>query len=150
MDASTCLSMARFVRGVADGGETCEKPFEPHRMRVFISGPMSGRPHYNAVAFAEAHALLRERGALVIFDPSWEWMRDTGESEQSHEVYLRRCIHELTRNQNEWDDCHSFYDAVVQLDGWQESAGAMTEYLVACACGIRCVPIEELRTYAGG
>lgn len=144
-------SVERFVRDVVDSDGGTGGDFDPSGKCVFISGPMSGIDHYNAAAFAEAHAILRECGAHKVFDPSWEWMR-RDERTLGHDVYLRRCLYELARplvnvlDDTDDDRCH--YDAVVQLEGWQESAGAMTEYLVARACGIRCVHVEELRKHA--
>lgn len=150
MDEFERASVERFVTDVIDGDDAGGW-FDPSCKRVFISGPMSGVEHYNAAAFAEAHAILREHGALEVFDPSWEWMR-RDEAEPGHDVYLRRCLNELTRPFVDVSgvelDRYRHYDAVVQLDGWQDSAGAMTEYLVARACGIRCVRIEELRKHA--
>ena len=138
------VMVERFVDGVLDGDGGAGSDFDPKCKRVFISGPMSGIDHYNASAFAEAHAILRECGAHRVFDPSWEWMR-RDEPTLGHEVYLRRCLHELTRPLT---DISGGVVDMVQLDGWQESAGAMTEYLVARACGIRCVRIGELRKHA--
>lgn len=146
-------SVLAFVGDVVNGTDALERPFEPIGKAVFISGPMTACEHLNAAAFAEAHALLREAGAHEVYDPSWEWMRRV-ERKMGHDVYLRRCIHELTRPRETLsgvvDDAYRHYHAIVQLEGWQESAGAMTEYLVARACGIRCVPIEELRAYVAG
>lgn len=95
--------------------------------RVFISGPMTGIEHYNAPEFARAHAICREQGAAYVFDPSWEWMNETGE-ENTHEYYMRRCINVLT---------NGTFDTLLQLDGWRESEGCRLEYEVAVACGIR-------------
>lgn len=102
--------------------------------RVFISGPMSGIEHYNAQAFAEAHAICREQGSWSVFDPSWEWMRETGE-ENTHEYYMRRCINVLT---------NGTFDTMLQLDGWYQSEGCNVEFAVAQACGIEVVELDEL------
>ena len=102
--------------------------------RVFISGPMSGIPHYNAQAFAEAHAICREQGAWSVFDPTWQWMNETGE-ENTHEWYMRRCINALTNGD---------FDVLLQLDGWEDSEGARLEHDVAQACGIEVVSLDEV------
>ena len=102
--------------------------------RVFISGPMSGIPHYNAQAFAEAHAICREQGVWSVFDPSWEWMNETGE-ENTHEYYMRRCINALT---------NGTFDVLLQLDGWYQSEGCNVEFAVAQACGIEVIELDEL------
>ena len=102
--------------------------------RVFISGPMSGIEHYNAPEFARAHAICREQGAVRVFDPTWEWMNETGE-ENTHEWYMRRCINALT---------NGTFDVLLQLDGWEDSEGARLEHDVAQACGIEVIELDEL------
>lgn len=110
--------------------------------RCFISGPMSGLEHYNVTAFAEAHAILREAGAKWIYDPAVDWLVSTGD-ELGHSEYLRICIHEITRCMGMGRG--QYYDYLVQLDGWEKSLGAKTEYEVAKACGIKVVSIKDVR-----
>ena len=108
--------------------------------RVFLSGPMSGKAHYNAPEFMRAHAICKEAGALYIYDPALEWLID--DYDGSHEYYMRVCVHELTR---EYPNAYiKYYDVVVQLPGWEASEGAKTEAIVASACGIPCIALEDV------
>lgn len=110
--------------------------------RCFISGPMSGLEHYNVAAFAEAHAILREANAKTIYNPANSWLDSRGPN-LTHAQYLRQCIHELSAE----DPVNyvAYYDYLVQLDGWEKSLGAKTEYEVAKACGIKVVSIKDVR-----
>ena len=108
--------------------------------RVFLSGPMSGIDHYNAPEFTRAHAVCKEAEAFSVFNPAEEWLN--GYETRSHEYYLRTCVHELTRERLE--DYEPFYDVVVQLPGWENSEGAKTEAIVASACGIPCIALDDV------
>lgn len=111
--------------------------------RVFLSGPMTGLEHNNAAAFAVAHAMCRTRGASFVYDPAYAWMRERpGEDGgRTHEDYMRRCLNELTRERLGGGP---YYDLVLQLDGWQDSAGASAEAAVARACGVRLLELVDL------
>ena len=108
---------------------------------VFLSGPMTGKEHYNVGAFADAHALLKDLGARSVYNPGIEYLLEpASESEQcTHEHYMRRCIHELTSGVSMEGPAR--YDLVVLLPGWEESVGATEERAVARWCGI---PVVEL------
>lgn len=113
--------------------------------RVFLSGPMSSVAHNNAPAFAEAHAILHELGVMYVYDPAIERLTSLF-ADRSHAECLRRCIHELTKPSNA--DGGTYYSTLVQLDGWEASDGAVTEFEVARACGIRCVSIRDVERMA--
>ena len=106
----------------------------------FISGPMSGIEHFNVSAFAEAHAILKECGAKRIYDPAILWLQERNDvSEQmTHEDYMAKCLHELTRDSYMGERA---YDVLVQIDSWHQSDGAWREYLVATCCGIECLEL---------
>ena len=110
--------------------------------RVFLSGPMTGIEHYNVEAFARAHAIVKEAGADEVYDPAMEWLVAEGRKGEgmTHEDWMRRCIHELTRN----DLGFRHYHKLVQLPGWEDSGGALMEAAVADACGIQCVELSEV------
>lgn len=103
---------------------------------VFISGPMTGIEHYNAPAFARAHAVCWELGANLIYDPSWEWMSGSMR-EDSHALCMLRCINRLT---HEVAPIHT----LLQLPDWEKSDGCRLERDVALACGIKVVELEEV------
>ena len=117
---------------------------------VFLSGPMSGIRHYNVDMFATAHAICKEAGARRIFDPALTWLT-TRDDEREHEVYMRRCVNELTTSKYR-SDTHGYvpapdenrYDMLVQLWDWEQSDGAVLEAQVARACGIECVFIGDV------
>lgn len=106
------------------------------RKCVFLSGPMSGLPHYNVAAFADAHAVMVEQGACAVYNPAMAYL-SSGETYHTHEYWMRKCIGELL------GDC-PHYDILVSLPGWEESDGAKTERMVAMACGIKCVDLSEI------
>ena len=108
--------------------------------RVFLSGPMSGISHYNAQAFLDAHVMLKEAGALSVYDPAIEWLES--DEDHDHAYWMRKCLRELTAD---WpfNLCRG-YDILVQLPGWEDSVGASTEYEVAKACGIAVCELSEV------
>ena len=83
--------------------------------RLYISGPMTGKPGLNFPAFIDAARNLREQGYEVInpveinSDPNAKW-----------EDCLKKDIEELKK-------C----DVIVLLDGWHQSKGARVELGVA-------------------
>lgn len=106
---------------------------------VYISGPITGRLLHNAPAFAEANAMLREMGAASVYNPSIRWLRES--VERSHERYMLQCVNALS------SECGGkpFYDAIVLLDGFEDSEGALVELSVAEALGIKAIKMGDLR-----
>jgi len=101
-------------------------------MRVYISGPISGRPNLNAPAFFAAAAALRQAGHSAI---------------NPHDVC--RSI-----KATEWADCMRAdikalcdCDAIALLPGWELSQGAQLELHIAHRLGLMIGPIE---TYVAG
>jgi hypothetical protein len=112
---------------------------------VFLSGGMSGYEHYNVEAFANAHAIVHELGAKCVYDPAFAWLHEPladGEK-KTHEDYMLKCLHELTRPKYCGKE-GAFYDLLVSLPHWGKSKGAMAERAAAEACGIPCVELDEL------
>jgi hypothetical protein len=102
--------------------------------RVYIAGPIGGRPNGNRDAFARRAVTLRAAG----FEPVNPWEvdhshgggcsgRDTGRPGDPHRYtcYLLADIRALA-------SC----DAISLLDGWASSPGARAEVAFAAACGI--------------
>lgn len=104
--------------------------FDPMGRRVYVSGPMTGLPDFNRAEFSRVARGLRAGGALRVFDPSFG-----ADGSKPHEAHMLRDLHELTSNM----DGRPYYDAIVQLDGWESSYGARVEAAVARACGIEAV-----------
>lgn len=102
------------------------------RGAVYVAGPMTGLPEYNAPAFDRATADLREQGFEVISPVEMD--REDGislEAEAAHNGgwdwarALARDIAVVIRD----------VDAVVVLPGWTKSRGAFLETETAYALG---------------
>lgn len=111
--------------------------FDIKGKRVYLSGPMTGIPNLNAPAFRSAQIVCRLLGADEVFNPATAW----GHASKPHQWYMRHDLHRLT--QSEGDVPH--FDAIVMLDGWEGSGGALLERSIAEACGIEVVTIAELK-----
>jgi Domain of unknown function (DUF4406) len=103
-------------------------------MRVYISGPVAGKPDRNREAFAAEAKRLRELGHQPVnpLDLSADHEGrcigpDTGFPFDLHQYgcYLRADLLALL-------EC----DAIARLDGWARSKGAMTEVHVAQSLGM--------------
>lgn len=90
-------------------------------MKVFISGPMSGKPNDNVEAFHNAEVELKRRGYSV-WNPAWQQFSDDTD-------FTREDIHDIDLRALE--KC----DAIYMLDGWEGSNGARVEYSHARALG---------------
>lgn len=90
--------------------------------RVYISGPMTGLPNDNVVAFSMAAELLRASGYSVCnpIDTS-VWLGSL-----SHQDYLRFDFLRVLEA-----------DFLVALDGWAHSKGALAEIFVALRIGTK-------------
>lgn len=106
-------------------------------MRVYIAGPINGRPDGNRAAFKDAADRLRSQG----FEPVNPWdipgdhegpciggPVDHSENDHQYGCYLRADIEVLM-----------YCDAICFLDGWEESKGASTEAHVARSIGLKVV-----------
>ena len=118
---------------------------------VFLSGPMSGLDYCNAAEFARAHAIVKEAGAYMVYNPAVEYLRSEYRADDMpHSYWMRLCINELTSNVGThtiFGDRHADnqrYHVLVMLPGWEDSPGARTEREVAIACGIRVCELEEV------
>lgn len=93
-------------------------------MKLYIAGPMTGYEDYNRGSFRYAQSYLEAEGFEVVNPapyehPGWEWAD-----------YLKRDIPLLL-------GC----DGVATLRGWQESAGASLEVLIAQRLGMPVRPV---------
>jgi hypothetical protein len=97
--------------------------------RIYISGPMTGLPKFNAPAFHAEAARLRALGHEVInpaelnFDPATSW-----------QDCMRNDLKALL-------DC----DTIAVLDGWQQSKGAALEVDIAHKLGIRILHHSDIK-----
>ena len=91
---------------------------------VYIAGPMSGYPDFNHAAFNKKASELHRFGVNVL-NPA---EIDGGSTDKPWEYYMRKAIALLVQA-----------DAVVVLDGWENSKGAKLELTIATALRI---PVE--------
>lgn len=91
--------------------------------RIYISGPMTGKPELNFPAFHAAAAKLRALGYEVI-NPAELDLLD--KQKLTWQEYMRRDIKVLV-------DC----DAIALLPGWEKSKGARAEKYIADLLNLR-------------
>lgn len=96
-------------------------------MKVYIAGPMTGRPQFNYPAFHQAAALLRAAGHVVI-NPAENRAPVCG----SWLGYMRMSVAQVAS-----------VDCVVMLPGWPFSKGARIEYLLAKLLGLVTYPLKN-------
>lgn len=96
-------------------------------MRVYISGPMTGRPDNNIDEFNEAEDLLLKAGYWVL-NPTSNGLSDSA----SYEDHMRADLRML-----------SVADALAFLPGWEKSRGARLEIEVAHVLNIPTRPVSD-------
>lgn len=106
--------------------------------RVYVAGPMTGRPDFNRAAFEAARVFLEAPGDEVI-DPVSQDILTYGSWE---EAIKRPWREHLARDLAIVPTC----DEIVLLPGWNVSSGARLELRVALTFGLQ---ISELRREAG-
>lgn len=129
--------------------QTKDQPTLVSGKRVYLSGPMTGHDGLNVRSFDHASSICRSLGATRVYNPCHAGI-DKG---VSHEDAMLFSIRTLVRPGVEDVACTrpggvpaSGIDMVVTLDGWQKSEGARLEVIVARACGIPVVRLDELET----
>lgn len=95
-------------------------------MKIFISGPMTGLPHFNRPAFHEASLLLSSQGHIAL-NPA------TLHDGLSEKEYMDICLSMLR--------CA---DAIYLLDGWKLSAGTRVEQALAEKLGLIIISEKSL------
>lgn len=95
--------------------------------KVYISGPMTGMPDLNYPLFDAKEDLLFELGYMPV-NPANNFNRAKGHSRSD---YLKLDLQKLL-----------FCDYIYFLPGFEQSAGALLEALVARECGIPVLAIE--------
>lgn len=91
-------------------------------MKVFISGPMSGKPNNNREAFFKAQEELEKHGYSV-WNPAWLAYPDDTEftRDEMHDIDITALKH-----------CKAIY----MLKGWEDSDGAWLEHSIAVTKGL--------------
>ncbi len=98
-------------------------PTVPKRLRIYISGPMSGLPDQNRGAFLRAAEVLRQLGCDPV-DPG-ELPEPAAGDEHHH--FLERDLMVMMR-------C----DGGCVLEGWEDSSGCLREIYTASLRGLPC------------
>ncbi len=106
-------------------------------MRVYLSGPMRGLEDFNYKKFHALAAELRSQGHEV-FNPAETF---GGDQTRKPKEYLRVDAEELSRA---LPDGESYYEALVVMDGWENSKGVAFEMAVATGYEI---PILDVYTF---
>ena len=96
-------------------------------MKVYIAGPMTGRPQFNYPAFHQAAALLRAAGHIVI-NPAENSAPVCG----SWLGYMRMSVAQVAS-----------VDCLVMLPGWPFSKGARIEFILAKLLGLVTYPLKR-------
>ena len=103
---------------------------------IYIAGPMRGYPLFNYPAFDNARDILIGLGVHRVVSPA-DLDREIGvcpEEDNIPDEMLRECLRR--------DLMHLLdSDAIVMLDGWRNSKGAVAERALSLAIGI---PVLEL------
>lgn len=119
-------------------------------MTVYVAGPIRYHAEFNHPAFAKAAAALRERGFRVISPhemdiengldvtglTGYETLADQGFNIRAT---LAADLHVVAYE----------VDAVILLEGWETSKGALAEYATARAVGIPTWELEYERDESG-
>lgn len=109
-------------------------------MKVYVAGPITGYPHFNFPAFADATRLLRNAGHEVcnpcehdieVYGP--EFLQASHDDDASKIVELGFDLHEAMTYDLGYIINEA--DCVVVLDGWENSTGARTEVHMAQTIG---------------
>ena len=109
--------------------------------RVYLSGPMTGIKDWNKPAFKEAERKLLSLGIVTAYNPT-DFIAIL--SEAPHEVSMFYSIHFMMQLGNLHHPYLPYYEVLVSLPGWEQSAGARLERDVAVACGIEVCNLDEV------
>lgn len=102
------------------------------KLKVYLSGPMTGYPEHNKPLFNTTAAELRWKGYDVV-NPAES---DDLALSDDWSAYLRKDLKLLA-------EC----DAIVLLPKWNRSKGARLEAYIAMSLGMPCFEPENMETY---
>ena len=118
-------------------------------MKVYLAGPMRGRPYFNFPEFAKATEMLRGLGHEV-FSPAeadiaragydYSGMCPKGTHEEAKEAIGFTIRLALAEDIN-WICLRA--EAIALLPGWTDSKGASAEYHVAEALGLEVIRLAK-------
>lgn len=96
-------------------------------MRVYVSGPMTGIPGFNRIAFEEATKQLREKGFEVVSPHELDDADAGARTQMTWGDFLSRDV-KLIADEG--------IEGIVLLPGWYRSKGARLESFVGIQKGI--------------
>ena len=113
---------------------------------VYLSGPMTGIEDFNRKEFNDAAKYVKRLGASCIYNPAENISYLVN---KSHEYCMYCSLNALIKRLvcicgTKVTDDGAFYDVLVSLPCWQDSAGARLEREVAEACGIEVCELSEV------
>jgi hypothetical protein len=118
-------------------------------MKIYLAGPMRGRPEFNFPAFRQAAAALRAAGHQVFSPAERDIERhgadiSVGNHSGDEEAAARKYGFDLRVALGEdlaWICAHA--DAIALLPGWRGSKGATAERAAAFALGLQVIDLES-------
>jgi len=115
-------------------------------MRVYVAGPMRGRPFFNFPAFDEAAAALRAEGHEV-FNPAdrdrqvhGDEVNNSATGNLDDIAHTGFTLREALEADTSWI-CRNA-EAIALLPEWETSKGATAEYALARALGLEVWSVE--------
>lgn len=118
-------------------------------MKIYIAGPMRGKPNFNFAAFHAAQVILEKEGHEV-FNPARRDENEHGESmfndpagDEATLVSAGFSIRQALRADTTYITLHA--DAVCVLAGWESSKGACAEVALAHALDLPVYTLSELQ-----
>lgn len=114
-------------------------------MRIYLAGPMRGKPDRNYPAFYRAATILRGCGHEV-FNPAESQFNALPVDTPLPEDYNNPARREALNFDLAWIALHA--DAVALLPGWHDSKGARAERATAEAIGLKIFYIPEQYDWA--
>lgn len=103
--------------------------------RLYLIGPVTGKPNDNRETFRAVRAILRKDGYECdcphhFIEQGTEWGKA-----------MRTSIRQMLANDGQ--STIPLYDGIAMLDGWERSRGAKIEHDIAEALGMPCRPWRE-------
>ncbi|UDL89825.1 DUF4406 domain-containing protein [Mesorhizobium sp. PAMC28654] len=109
-------------------------------MRIYIAGPMRGKPDFNFPAFDKASQFLRRLGHTV-FNPADRDRKvhgeDFGKGDGNQDVAVQKGFNLREALATDMKFIAEEADAIWMLEGWETSLGARAEHALATALSLR-------------
>ena len=103
--------------------------------RLYLIGPVTGKPNDNRETFRAVRAILRKDGYEC--DCPHHYIEQGTEWGKAMRTSIRQML------ANDGQSTSPLYDGIAMLDGWERSRGAKIEHDIAEALGMPCRPWRE-------